>query len=343
MKTVFDSSVLFFVQIGTKRVRLEEQGVEMLFKTANVLWTARYDYEPGWELRPHAHEFYQAMYFVSGEGTLYLKGVYYAVRPSFMFIAPPNAEHGLLARSPLRTLDTKFRVADTQLRKAIGAVYFEAGREFRTLFENIWAEGEKRAPHCREMCSVHLLHMLLLAVRRTEGSTDTSAATPTAELRVRTALTRKALGYITEHFWEDLTVQGLADAIGCSERSIRQNFQESVGESPLSYLTGYRIERAKTMIRDSEHELKEIAGMVGFKSIHHFTRVFHKVTGLSPAAWRKRYAERIREDINIDPDFHNADITLKSRVGASFATPNRHSPLLRQPQRPWTLESQKDR
>src|ERR1035441_11135541 len=42
----------------------------MLLETAEVLWTARYDYDPGWVLERHSHEFFQAVYLVAGAGTL---------------------------------------------------------------------------------------------------------------------------------------------------------------------------------------------------------------------------------------------------------------------------------
>jgi len=60
-----------------------------------------------------------------------------------------------------------------------------------------------------------------------------------------------------------------------------------LGVSPLHFLTQLRIDQAKGLIRDLDCSLKEAASDVGFRNVHHFTRVFHRVTGMSPGVWRE--------------------------------------------------------
>jgi AraC-like DNA-binding protein len=56
----------------------------------------------------------------------------------------------------------------------------------------------------------------------------------------------------------------------------------------MRYLLECRIEQAKELISYSDYALKEIAERVGFKNIHHFTRVFSEITGVSPGLWRQQ-------------------------------------------------------
>jgi len=53
------------------------------------------------------------------------------------------------------------------------------------------------------------------------------------------------------------------------------------------------------------YSLKEITEMSGFRTLHHFTRVFHLVTSETPAAWRRKNRQGICRDVYIDANFSN--------------------------------------
>jgi AraC-like DNA-binding protein len=283
----------------------------MLLETAEVLWTARYDYDPGWVLKLHSHEFFQAVYLVAGAGTLTLGGTQYPIKPSHVLVTPPGVTHGLSASTRVRTLDMKFTVRNRALASALRGItplYCAADSGIRTLFERIWEEGNRQELLYREMCALHLLEFLV-RLRRIGGVRRTTAPGSLVETEVARAdtLTGAVMSFVSEHIAERLTVRRLAGELGCSERSLRQHFHDVLGVSPLQYVTHFRIDRAKSLIHGSDCALKEVASIVGFSSIHHFTRVFHRITGTSPGAWRELYARGVRKDININPGFRNVD------------------------------------
>ena len=102
----------------------------------------------------------------------------------------------------------------------------------------------------------------------------------------------------------------IADTVQRSDRHIRQHFEDCLGVPPMRYLLQYRIKRAKELIQYSDYALKEIAELVGFKTIHHFTRVFREVAGESPGAWRRKYRAGICKDVCIQPHFSNVNRTF---------------------------------
>jgi AraC-like DNA-binding protein len=290
----------------------------MLLETAEVLWTARYDYDPGWILRRHSHEFFQAVYLVSGAGTLSLDRTQYPIRPAHIFVVPPGVLHGLKASTRVRTLDMKFNVRNRALVTAlrcIAPLYRAADSGIRTLFERVWQEGDVQEPLYREMCALHLLEFLLWLQRISPVRESTTPATGMQiEVARGDTLTGAVMSFVSEHIAEPLTVRRLAAELCCSERSLRQHLRDALDVSPLQYVAQFRIGRAKSLITESECALKEIASLVGFRSIHHFTRVFHRITGMSPGAWRERYARGVRRDVNINPRFRNEDWTVERRA-----------------------------
>src|SRR5205807_5727309 len=126
----------------------------------------------------------------------------------------------------------------------------------------------------------------------------------------RYSLDRRAIQFIEENYAADLNMRHIAEAVGRSDRRLRQRFEESLGAPPMRYLAQYRVRKAKDLIQYSDHALKDVAGMVGFKSIHHFTRVFHEIAGETPGAWRRKYQAGICKDVVIDPRFSNTNRTI---------------------------------
>ena len=64
-------------------------------------------------------------------------------------------------------------------------------------------------------------------------------------------------------------------------------FKHSTGQTPHAWLTAYRISQSKSLLDRSDLCLAEIALMCGFSDQSHFTRVFHRIVGVSPGRWRR--------------------------------------------------------
>ena len=65
-------------------------------------------------------------------------------------------------------------------------------------------------------------------------------------------------------------------------------FKQSVGTPPHRWLLLQRVLRAKSLLRDADRPLADIAIACGFADQSHFTRVFTHIVGTSPGAWRKQ-------------------------------------------------------
>lgn len=83
-------------------------------------------------------------------------------------------------------------------------------------------------------------------------------------------------------------VDRLADVSGLSAAHFARSFGQAFGIPPHRYLLARRIERAATLLRDTDLSATVIAFETGWKSLGTFGRVFHDVTGASPIAVRAR-------------------------------------------------------
>jgi AraC-like DNA-binding protein/signal transduction histidine kinase len=99
-----------------------------------------------------------------------------------------------------------------------------------------------------------------------------------------------ALAYLEQHYRLQISRWQVAEAAGVSEDHLSRLFHRQLGLSLWDYLIRLRIERAKERLRQSDDSVQTVARAVGFHDRAYFSRVFRKVTGLAPHAYRKSSA-----------------------------------------------------
>jgi len=87
---------------------------------------------------------------------------------------------------------------------------------------------------------------------------------------------------------EEWPVARLARVSRVSEAHFARSFKDAFGLPPHRYLLTRRIERAKTLLRDTEMPITDIAFQTGWKSLGTFGRIFRDITGESPGELRTR-------------------------------------------------------
>lgn len=91
------------------------------------------------------------------------------------------------------------------------------------------------------------------------------------------------------HPW---TVAGLAAAVGVSRAALARRFTELVGESPIAYLTGWRLSLAADLLLDPDVTVSAVSRQVGYTSPFTFSTGFKRRFGVSPQAHRTRLTAR---------------------------------------------------
>jgi AraC family transcriptional regulator len=98
---------------------------------------------------------------------------------------------------------------------------------------------------------------------------------------------RRVQALVDASLAEPLTLSDLAAAAGLSRMHFAAQFRAATGSSPHEYLLCRRIEAAKALLVGSNKSLAEIALDVGFMAQAHFTTVFKRLVGSTPARWRR--------------------------------------------------------
>ncbi|MEP7453933.1 GlxA family transcriptional regulator [Phyllobacterium sp. SB3] len=84
-----------------------------------------------------------------------------------------------------------------------------------------------------------------------------------------------------------MSIPGMAATLGISRRQLERLFLKKVNSSPALVYRRVRLEHAKSLLRQSDTPLIEIAMAVGFENASHFARAFRRLYGYSPSVWRR--------------------------------------------------------
>jgi AraC-like DNA-binding protein len=100
-------------------------------------------------------------------------------------------------------------------------------------------------------------------------------------------LVTKAIFFLNHHFRESVSRWKLSETVNASEDYLSRIFHHQMGIPLWDYLNRLRIGRSLGLLRSSGDSIAEIASRAGFQDQAYFCRVFRRVTGLTPGAFRK--------------------------------------------------------
>ena len=260
----------------------------------------------------HHHDFYEVYFFLSGNVQYNIESRSYLLTPGDVLLISPmelhqpmfGAEHREYERIVLwidkqflegfslqgQELTTCFDTTvpgHTNLLRPEGVA-----RQYLTfLLENLLAEVASEDPYS-EMAALSLLAQVLVALNRLAKQSvgEENKSGPDATVY-------SVLGYINEHYSEDLSLDCLANKFFISKYHLSREFQRLVGTSVHRYIIQKRLVMAKQMLSEGRPS-SEVYQQCGFGDYSNFFRAFKAEYQISPKDYVLRLKENAyREDV----------------------------------------------
>ena len=108
---------------------------------------------------------------------------------------------------------------------------------------------------------------------------------------------RDAVLYIEGHYGRNLTLTDISVNAGINHTTLTALMKEELGCTAIEYLMKYRITVSKKQLAFTDVPIKDVANMVGFKTVQHFNRIFKEITGTTPAEFRKSAVQKRKDEI----------------------------------------------
>ncbi len=132
-----------------------------------------------------------------------------------------------------------------------------------------------------------LLQSLLLELLREQCDPSQSKLLTSNAVNAQNEIIRRAQQYISEHVRDKLTVPLVAHHAEVSPSYLTALFRNHLKISPGEYIRRIKLQEGKQMIRDEDLNFTEIAAILQYSTVHHFSRQFKDKFGITPTEYAK--------------------------------------------------------
>lgn len=100
-------------------------------------------------------------------------------------------------------------------------------------------------------------------------------------------ITNKCIEYIKSSYKKNITLADAAEYVQISKSYLSLLFKQETGINFSNFLTGYRIEKSKKLIKETNYKIYEIAEKIGFDNPYYFSKVFKEITGITCKEYKR--------------------------------------------------------
>lgn len=255
-----------------------------------------------------SHDFWEIVYVDKGEVNANTESGYYRLNQGNILVHSPNEYHQLEStgnKAPNLFIVT-FRCDNEAMDFFHEHKLFRIGRAEHGVLAKLMKEGQHAfaanlypikpkadPPFASEQLFKIYLEQLLILIIRQAGAKQTGAAllSVTSENQSE-RLSRRIRDYLETNLGAKITLDGLCEQFNISRTQMNILFKRSVGSGIIDFLNQLKIDRAKAYIREENYNLTEIADLLGYSSVHYFSRHFKQAVGMPPSEYARTIKAR---------------------------------------------------
>jgi len=225
------------------------------------------------------HDYWELGIIKAGRGDMFLSpspSPSFPLQPNVVFLIPPRTHHTDCLEGEIDTIFIGLRGSLLDAVKPKRPLWAES-RELTELAETLWLRALGRpgkiGPTLDAIARTIVAELFRLSENRIQCR-DTQTIDRT-------------ITYLQEHLTRNVAVAELAERLRCSTGHFHRLFKKRTGMTPNVYLNRLRVQKAMQMLRHSRLPIAEVARQTGFPDSAYFDRVFRKMTGTRPLAYRQ--------------------------------------------------------
>lgn len=288
---------------GYTQIKLNEE-----FDVSSIFTIHYFRYGKNFSVRTEKHDFWEMVYIDSGEASILSGEKKLKLKQGQAYFHKPNELHTIyteneFANSAIITFccesesmnclsDRIFALNDFE-KQLLSKIITEGKNTFKDKLNNIYLEKmtkRESAPFAGEQLIKNCIELLLISIIR--NNIDTFTAPDKAfELNNFTNSTdiiaERILEVLHRNIYNNINLETIAKELAFSKTYVKYVFKKHTGTTIIQYYIKLKIDEAKKLLSQNEHTVTEIADMLGFNSIHYFSKQFKNQTDMSPTEYVK--------------------------------------------------------
>jgi len=263
------------------------------------VWAQRFgvgDLVPARSRGAVVHDFMALGFFTAGRATVHQRQRY-DIAPGDVYLVPAGERHNLITtRSPeawgigfcpacyapgeLESLLAPFERAASGASTVI-TIPTSRQEHLASLCSELYRETMRGGPAAHvELAQKSLLTLILMEVARAGNVTSTAGLQPT--------LVGDALRFIEKNCLLSISLRDVAAAVNKSRSHVATAVKGATGKTVVEWIIAGRLAQARNRLLHTDEMIDVIAERVGYADPTHFIRMFRRMHGATPGAWRAR-------------------------------------------------------
>ena len=295
---------------------------EYLLTKELPFWIQRF-YHDSLNIPPaHSHEFIELVFVVKGNAQHVFEGESYHIKTNDVFIINPGEVH-TFEIEPGETLEIinclfMSTVIQDSLLKELGVsesmdfFYIHPflnkkerfhhllnldgiySSRFLSLLEGMMYECDKEKPCHSTLIRLQLVELLILLSRIYNEIKSSISETYNKENESQ-LLVQRICGYLTRNYDQKVSIPTLCKLFNISPRHLSRLFKQETGKTVIEMVHYIRIEKAKTLLLESNDKVINVALRVGYDDSAFFSRLFLRFAGVSPGKYKEKKSLRFSQ------------------------------------------------
>ncbi len=270
-----------------------------------------FEYVREFEGIEESHNFWEMVYIDYGKVKVVSDGQEYYVSSGEGFLHAPNELHNILSAGDFAsTFIISFdcgceKLADVQSRvlkfnsresKIIKQIYRSGQEVFEgpyDIFDQQKLKLKEDAPYGgMQEIKVMMEELLLLLIRNACAGGSVPEKYPDEAQASERIIVDKVIGIILDSVYEKVTLDSICSQLSFSKSYILKIFKKRMGCSVMEYYNQMKIKEAKRLISEDKYTYTQIARLLHFSSVHHFSSSFKQITNMTPSGYQKSIKNR---------------------------------------------------
>ena len=303
---------------GGKRVFMEirnenyqKNTLKSVIKVSAIYTIHYFKYGKNFTVPAERHNFWEMVYVDSGEVGIIADDKEFVLKQGEAFFHRPNELHTIytsdsfgnsaiisfdcLNREMNYFADKIFKLGDFE-KTLLGKIITETPRCFSDKLNDVYLTKmtkRKKTPPGSEQFIKNSIELMLLSLLRADGEKDgVKNITENIASLQTDKIVSNIIAILKSRLYSSIDLNTIAKELFFSKTYIKNVFKKNMGISIIQYYILLKIEESKKLISQNKYTYTEIAGIMGFNSVHYFSRLFKAHTDMTPS----EYARSIKAD-----------------------------------------------
>lgn len=278
-----------------------------------------FEYSKNYIFEGEKHDFWEFLYVDKGVINIMADDRKFILKQGEMIFHKPNEWHNVIANgkvapnliviafvcpSPaMAYFQEKVLSVNHIVKGCLGKIIAEAKQAFVSDLSDPQLKSLVKRKQilfgAEQLIKTYLELLLIEMIREEKSLPEVTRTSPNIREYVEEEKVNIIINLLKENIHESLSLEDISKQTLLSKSSLQKLFKNHMNISIMEYFKQLKIQEAKTLIRESNYNFTEISRLLGYNSIHYFSRTFKNVTGMTLSDYTNSVKRLIELDTNL--------------------------------------------